>query len=323
MDDSRKSLSTDDLKLAVAGCMARHAGPDQRMVVGLSGGVDSVVLLHAVLALGYSPGAVHVHHGLNPLADDWAEFCNALCANWGVGLVVKPVAVDRNSPDGLEGAARRARHSVFDQLQCDWLLLGHHQGDRAETVLFNLLRGAGVRGTGAMRERAGRFLRPMLAVARADVLAYAKAHSLTWVEDTSNRDERFSRNFLRHRILPDLTRRFPAAEARIANAAGHFAEATDLLDDLALLDLGSRPPAFPVDVELLASLSSARARNVLRFLLTVAGVGIASDDRLAEALRQCLTAAPDRHPRVAFGRAALFRKGNKVYLDSAARSDRA
>lgn len=317
MGGSRKSTSTEIIRLAVAGCLSRHVSPGQRLLLGLSGGVDSVVLLHALLATGYTPAALHVHHGLNTAADNWANFCESLCGDWNVPLAVTRVTVDRNSPEGLEGAARAARHYAFSQVDADWLCLGHHQGDRAETVMLNLLRGSGVRGAGAMREKSGRLLRPLLAVNRAQVLDYAHAHMLKWVEDDSNRNVRHSRNYLRHRILPELVRRFPAAEARISAAASHFAEATDLLDDLALMDIGSRTATFPIDVALLNSLSSARARNVLRFLLVGAGVGIPSDDRLGEALRQFLTALPDRHPRISFGGATLVRRSGAIFLELA------
>jgi tRNA(Ile)-lysidine synthase len=234
-----------------------------------------------------------------------------------VELSVEHVAVERHSADGLEAAARRARHEAYSRVATDWLLLAHHQGDRAETMLFNLLRGAGVRGAGALQERNGRGLRPLLTVSRADIRGYADAHSLTWVEDESNTDTRFSRNFLRHRVLPEIEERFPAATARLAAAADHFAEAADLLDELALLDLATQAPEFPVQIDLLAALSEPRARNVLRYLLSQAGVGIPSEERLIEALRQCLSAAPDRHPAIAFGNWVLRRRAGRVFLDAA------
>ncbi|MBI4998176.1 MAG: tRNA lysidine(34) synthetase TilS [Rhodocyclales bacterium] len=287
------------------------------MVAGLSGGIDSVVLLHVVRALGRPLAAVHVHHGLSPEADHWAGFCQALCESWSIPLQVVRVDVERNSADGLEGAARRARHAVYAGVAADWILLGHHRGDRAETMLFNLLRGAGVRGAGAMPERSGRLLRPLLEVGRADIADYARAHELQWVDDHSNADTRYARNFLRHGILPLIQPRFPAVEQRLASAAARFAEAADLLDDLARLDLGGREPSFPLDIECLAALSEPRARNLLRYLLTRQGVGIPSEERLAEALRQCLAAAPDRHPALAFGRHVMRRKAGRIVLDPA------
>jgi tRNA(Ile)-lysidine synthase len=314
---SRKSRSTETLRAAVAGCLDRHAKRDQRLVVGLSGGIDSVVLLHAVLAELGPVTAVHVHHGLSPHADRWEEHCRSLCQRWEVPLEVARVEVERASADGLEGAARRARHAVYRELAADWILLGHHRGDRAETMLFNLLRGAGVRGAGAMPVRSGRILRPLLTVGRSDIADYAEAHGLPWVDDHSNADTRYSRNYLRHDVLPAIGSRFPAVEDRLASAAARFAEAADLLDDLARLDLGARPSAFPVEVAFLAALTEPRARNVLRYLLAVQGVGIPGEERLAEALRQCLEAGADRHPAVSFGSHVLRRRHGWLVLEPA------
>jgi tRNA(Ile)-lysidine synthase len=315
MAGSRKSRSTERLQAAVAGCLHRHLKADERLVVALSGGVDSVVLLHAICSVRPPDAAIHVHHGLNSEADRWTDFCHDLCMRWTIPLMVERVDVERDSRDGLEAAARRARHGVFDRVAADRVALGHHRGDRAETMLFNLLRGAGVRGAGAMRESNGRLLRPLLSVGRDDIADYAASFGLDWVEDASNADVRYSRNFLRHRVLPVVCERFPAAEARLASAAARFGEAAVLLDDLALLDMGGRLPEFPLDLDVLGRLSEPRARNVLRFLLALHGVGVPSEERLAEALRQLLTASNDRHPAIAFGDWCLRRVRGKVLLE--------
>lgn len=286
------------------------------MVVGLSGGIDSVVLLHAARSLPRPVAAVHIHHGLSEHADQWGQFCQELCGQWQIELRIERVDVERGSTDGLEAAARRARHHVYRRIDADWILLGHHRGDRAETLMFNLLRGAGVRGAGAMPERSGRLLRPLLQVGRADILDYALVHGLNWVEDQSNADTRFSRNFLRHTILPAIQHRFLAVEERLAGAAARFAEAADLLDDLARLDMRELEQDFPVPVAHLAELPEPRARNVLRFLLSSHGIGIPSEERLAELLHQCLTARPDRHPVIVFGEHVLRRRAGMIVLEA-------
>jgi tRNA(Ile)-lysidine synthase len=315
MAASRKSRSTDLLPSVAAACLARHVGPNDRLLIGLSGGIDSIVLLHVVRSLTGSVNAVHVHHGLSENADHWEAFCREQCAAWSVPLEVARVDVERGSADGLEAAARRARHEVFARADADWILLAHHRGDRAETMMFNLLRGAGVRGAGAMPERSGRLLRPLLSVGRTAIAEYAETHGLSWVDDHSNADTRYSRNFLRQEILPAIQTRFPAAEAQLAGAAARFAEAANLLDDLARLDIGARAHTFPIDVQLLAGLAEPRARNVLRFLLACHGVGIPSEERLVEILRQCVDAAPDRHPALVFGNCRLRRKAGQVVLE--------
>lgn len=311
---TRKSHCTDAVAIAVDKCLARHVGISDRLAVALSGGLDSMVLLHAFCSLGYPVSAVHVHHGLSVHADRWAEFCQETCRAWAVPYTVYRVDVERASHDGLEAAARRARHACYRKVMADWICLAHHRGDRAETMLFNIVRGTGVQGAGAMPERNGRLLRPLLDLERSELAAYAKFHGLRWVEDESNRDVRFSRNFLRHDILPAIRRRFPSVENNLARAAARFAEAAILLDDLARLDLADHAHAFPVPLDLLKRLPEPRARNILRFLLARHQVGIPSERRLKEALRQFVTAASDRHPGVVFGNVTLRREGRLLVL---------
>jgi len=224
------------------------------------------------------------------------------------------VDVERNSADGLEAAARRVRHQAFAEAEGDRIVLGHHRGDQAETLLFNLVRGTGLVGAAAMAIHQRRLLRPLLGISRRRIEAYAGARGLTWVEDESNRDTTFSRNFLRHDILEPLRKRFPAAERNLAAAARRFGESAQLLDELAELDLGDVAPHFPLPVSVLAGLSERRARNVLRYLLARCSVRIPSETRLVEILRQLLSAAPDRHPRVRFGDWDILRRRGMVEL---------
>jgi tRNA(Ile)-lysidine synthase len=279
--------------LADAGVDARH-----RLCCALSGGVDSVVLLDVLHALqprfGFVLEAAHVHHGLSPSADDWQALCGELCQRYGIPLHVFRVDVPRDHPDGLEAAARVARHGALSQLACDWLVLGHHRDDQAETVLFRLLRGAGVQGAAAMaaiepasHARPGR-LRPLLEVGRDAILACARARGLVWVDDASNADLRFARNDLRHRILPAIETGFPGARATLARAAAHFREAAGLLDELAEADAaacGSNANNVFVRATLLA-LTPARLANLLRRELRRLGGLPPETAQLAEAMRQ-------------------------------------
>src|SRR5262249_25644428 len=159
--------------------------PSARSIaVGLSGGVDSVVLLHQLKDRGVS--AIHVHHGLSPNADAWAAFCRKLCKRWGVPLVVHRVTVKR-SGKGLEAAARDARYDVFRKSACSVVALAHNLDDQAETVLMNLLRGAGVRGASGMVEHAKlgakTLWRPLLGTPRSEIMNYAREEKLSWIED--------------------------------------------------------------------------------------------------------------------------------------------
>lgn len=247
-------------------------------------------------------------------------FCRRLCDGWGIPLEVMSIAIPRASPEGLEAAARAKRYASFSNLAADWLALAQHRGDQAETLLFNLLRGSGLAGMAGMAEirplRPGMgLMRLWLNIARSDIDAYLATHDLPWVEDESNRDTGFSRNFMRHKVLPLLQSRFPAAERKLASATAHFAEAELLLDELAMLDLGELAPRFPLPLACLARISEPRGRNLLRFLLARHGVGIPSEERLREALRQLLEARQDRHPAVIFGNQLLHRKRDQVHLE--------
>jgi len=301
--------------LAVADCLARHVRPEDHLCVALSGGVDSLVLLRVIASAGWRQlSAIHVHHGLSPNADHWAQYCEKVCASLTIPFVCAHVAVDRASHDGLEAAARRARHAAFAGVRADWILLAHHRDDQAETLLFNLLRGAGFAGAAAMQERKGRMLRPLLEVGREDILAYARAHRLDWVEDESNADTRHTRNFLRHEVFPVIHRRFPAASGNLAAAATRFAEGIVLLDALARADLG-KAEDFPIPCTLLADLDEPRARNALRYLLARQGVRIPGEARLRETLRQLLGAAEDRHPETRFDGHRLYRRRGAILLE--------
>jgi tRNA(Ile)-lysidine synthase len=322
MASSRKSPNTEacTAELPAAGAaLDRHVRAGQHVCAGLSGGIDSVVLLHVLKTLlparKCTLTALHVHHGLSPNADAWQEFCVTLCIAWNIPLVVRTVAVSRDSGAGIEAAARLARHEVYASTKADWLALAHHRADQAETLLFNLVRGAGIRGAAAMQESTGsRLLRPLLHVSRADIANYAANHGLDWVNDESNSDTRYSRNFLRHEVLPVLAARFPGTEANLAAAAQRFAEAGELLDELAVIDLSGRPLGFPLPVALIAGLSRSRGRNLLRFLLQRQGVRLPSQNRLEEAMRQLIDAASDRHPEIGFGAFCLYRRRGEIFL---------
>ncbi|MEN1957747.1 tRNA lysidine(34) synthetase TilS [Luteimonas changyuni] len=220
------------------------------IIVALSGGLDSSVLLHRLAALPVIQArglrAVHVHHGLHPEADAWAAHCSATCSALGVRLTVRRVAVERDSGLGLEGAARASRHAAFaDVLGKDEVLaLAHHRDDQAETFLLRALRASGPDGLAAMRPwrrfAAGWMWRPLLAHPRTRLEAWARMQGMAWIEDPANADPAHARTLLRTTVLPLLRQRWPGADAAFARSALLCAEASDLLaehDAAALGDL--------------------------------------------------------------------------------------
>jgi tRNA(Ile)-lysidine synthase len=287
----------------VPGLVARML-PNSRLCVALSGGRDSLVLLHALSGLISTAGlpiilsAVHVHHGISPNADAWAGFCAEFCQRCAVPLDIVRVEVPRDSGEGLEAAARRMRHAVFVQCAADWLALAHHRDDQAETVLLNVLRGAGIAGAaGMLAERSQAYgpilVRPLLNVPRALIEAYAAEQALRWIEDESNDDVHYRRNYLRREVMPQLEAKFPGAHQALARAASHFAEGALLLDDLAAIDRAALATASGrIGLAGFNALSPPRARNLLRFAWLAAGFRAPDTRWIDEALRQLATAGP-------------------------------
>jgi tRNA(Ile)-lysidine synthase len=249
---------------------SRKPAPSAEIAVGLSGGVDSVVLLHQLKENSKARvRAVHVHHGLSPNADAWARFCTKLCKRLDVPLAVRKVKVVRKGR-GLEAAAREARYQAFRKERAEVIALAHNLDDQAETVLMNLLRGAGARGASGMPEQGrlgGKILwRPLLGVPRSEIEAYARKHNLDWIEDESNADESLTRNFIRRRVGPLLERRFPQWKQSLGRAARHFSKREIGREDLLRKYLQSRGLKAPSEaklVEMLKQLSSGGARTRL------------------------------------------------------------
>jgi tRNA(Ile)-lysidine synthase len=280
------------------------------VALALSGGLDSVVLFDLLLSLrdpnGFDFSAVHVHHGLSPNADRWQAFCAELCARHGIPFQAKHVSVPRLPGQSLEAQAREARYQALAQCGHDVLLLAQHADDQAETLFLQLLRGAGPKGLGAMpaaREMAGGtlLLRPLLDVPRSLLEAYATRRHLRWVEDESNDDRAFDRNFLRHEVFPQLEQRFPAYRQTLGRASRHLGEMAGLLDDLAALDAREGLDGDTLDVHVLQALSLPRAANLLRYYLSLHDFPLPETERLHEALRQLREAKEDAQLRIRFG----------------------
>jgi tRNA(Ile)-lysidine synthase len=251
---------------------------DTRLWVALSGGLDSTALLHALAQRWQGQReihAVHVHHGLQADADTWAAHCTALCADLDVSLDIIRVEVNRDGGQGLEAAARRARHAAFAEVlhPGDVLIAAHHQDDQAETFLLRALRASGPEGLASMRPwrrfARGWLWRPWLALPRSAIASYAQAQRLAWIEDGSNADTALDRNFLRHQILPLLQTRWPQAAAALARSAMLSGQADGLLaaqDEQALLQVRTDDPRA-LSVEGLRALAPAlRARVVRRWI---------------------------------------------------------
>ena len=295
------------------------------MTVALSGGVDSVVLLHLLYELQkthhFTLNATHVNHGLSQHADKWVKFCEKLCRDLSVPLDVQYVKLPQKKSLGIEGEARRLRYEKLLQSKSDLIVLAHHEDDQAETFLLQLIRGAGVKGLSSMAQfdDARKLWRPLLNASRMDIEKYAKTHKLKWIEDESNQNIDFDRNFIRSKVLPILKNRFNHIIKVISRSSSHLSEAQNLLDDLAKIDLKKRLKSSKykhiLQVKALNKLSHSRAKNVLRYWLEINHQLMPSKDLLDELLRQVLTAKKDAELKIELSKEFEIRRyKDEIYI---------
>jgi tRNA(Ile)-lysidine synthase len=300
------------------------AGKPGRFVVAFSGGIDSTVLLHALVAesaLHRVPViAAHVDHGLHMASADWDAQCEALAADLGVEYLSRKVSVSRNSGTGPEAAAREARYAVLGSLmqKGDWLLSAHHENDQAETLLLNLLRGSSLTGLaaiGAIREFSGGFLvRPLLGVSGDAIRNYADEHGLSWTDDPSNADTAFDRNYLRQKVMPLLAARWPAVAARLRQSSDLAAEASELLAELADIDIAVSPSADRLDLRHIAQLSRPRQRNLIRQAVRRCGLPAPPATRLYQTVHELIPARNDAQPLVTWSGGEIRRYRNHLHI---------
>ena len=298
--------STDPAPLFDHALSGKRAGP---LLIAFSGGLDSTALLHALVqdpamrAQGLR--AIHVHHGLQDMADDWAAHCARFCESIGVPLSIVKVSVDRDSGDGLEAAARKARYAAFGNAlrEHEVLVTAHHRDDQAETFLLRALRGSGPDGLAAMRPwrkfGGGPHWRPLLGTPRDDLLAYAQRHGLPWLDDPSNEDTHHDRNFLRQRILPLLRQRWPQADAAFARSAALNTDAVELLDqeDAAALAMVRSVDPQALSASALLELAAPRRARVLRRWIDALGFPPLPGEGVAQIESDLLPARADARAR--------------------------
>ena len=295
------------------------------MTVALSGGVDSVVLLHLLYQLqktqNFTLKASHVHHGLSKNADKWVKFCEKLCMKLSVSLDVEYIQLPHKKSLGIEGEARQLRYEKLLQTKTDLVVLAHHEDDQAETFLLQLIRGAGVKGLSSMAhfDEHRHLWRPLLNTSRIDIESYAKQHKLKWIEDESNQNIDFDRNYIRSKVLPILKNRFSHIIKVISRSSSHLAEAQHLLDDLAKIDLKSYLKSnkykHKLQVKTLNKLSLYRAKNVLRYWLELNDQMMPSKDLLGELLRQVLTAKKDADLKIQLSKEFEIRRyQGEIYI---------
>ena len=297
------------------------------VLVGFSGGLDSSVLLHlladdpAIRARGLR--AIHVHHGLQAQADDWAAHCQAICAALDVPLTIARVTVPHDSGLGLEAAARQARYRAFEAAlgEGELLALAHHRDDQAETFLLRALRGSGVEGLRAMpawrRIGSGWLWRPLLEYPQQALHAWARARDLRWVEDPSNASAEHDRTHLRRHVMPLLRQRWPHADAALARSAALAAEAAELLEAEDRAGLTAVATADPQEINLAALVSHPRARRARLLRAWVASLGLPAlpAEGVARIETDLLAARADAEPAFAWAGARIRRWRQRLHAE--------
>ncbi len=298
---------------------------NERYLVAFSGGLDSTVLLHALSKIPASARflieAVHIHHGLQPQADVWANHCREVCEGWAIPFRLIHINAKPARGESPEEVARNARYNAFRKLitRGTCLVTAHHQDDQAETMLLQLLRGAGPAGLAAMPELApfaeGWHARPLLEFTRAQLAAYARRAALIWVIDPSNANTSQDRNFLRHDVIPRLRVRWPQAARTLSRAAALQAETLSLLSQQAHDDLGTVRGCRPgtMSVAALARLSPERQRNAVRHWLARQNLSMPAQRQIQHILRDVLGARWDATPKIVWSGGEVRRYRDDLY----------
>jgi len=314
------TMTTADLQQAL------H--PYRRLLVGFSGGLDSTVLMHQLMHLreqvpGLELRAIHVHHGLSPHADSWVAHCESLCHEWAIPLIVARVTL-ADEGLGLEAQARKARYAAFREalLPGEALVTAQHLDDQCETFLLALKRGSGPAGLSAMPVR-GRFadteqIRPLLGETRESLLRWAQKHGLRWIEDESNQDDSYDRNFLRLRVVPLLAQRWPHFAQATSRSATLCAEQEQLLDELLADELSALvSDDGALAIAPLEAMSTVRRAALLRRWLAAHGALMPSRAMLTRLWDEVALAREDATPRLRSGEGEIRRfKGQLWWVKS-------
>lgn len=276
--------------------------------IGLSGGVDSVVLLYLFNQIrqhkSIKLSAIHVNHGLSPHADMWTNFCQELCEELAIPLQISRVKVEKIAGEGLENSARKLRYQEYAGCsEQDVIVLAHHLDDQIETTLSQLMRGSDIHNLAAMTELNYKqnhwFWRPLLSIDKAIIKQLALDNHIANIEDESNRDNHYLRNFLRNQIIPELVDFDGHVKIKLLQSITSLQSACSLQDEIAADDLAQVSLKGNVlDLELFLKLSPLRKVNLLNFYIRSFGLPLPSKRRVAEFIRQVAMAKVDRHPQL-------------------------
>lgn len=267
--------------------------------VGLSGGIDSVALLHLFAQLrtkkNITLSAIHVNHGISPNADLWSKFCFELCSSLNIKLHIANVQVIKIGGEGLENSARKLRYVEYNKVGADVILLAHHADDQIETMLSQIMRGSNLHNSAAMlpvtQRGTFKIWRPLLSVSKEDINSYANEHHLTNIEDESNQDNQYLRNFLRNSIIPQLEGFDSHIATKLLQSINQIQQSVALNDELGELDLQATlsNDNNSIDKSKFIILSKSRQLNLLSYWIKKQSLPLPSTRQLKEIIRQIST----------------------------------
>nr|WP_294954832.1 tRNA lysidine(34) synthetase TilS [uncultured Gilliamella sp.] len=317
-----KNQSQTMIDQSIEQAILDHIKNRQSLLVAYSGGVDSTVLLHALTQLKQQQrpdlqlSAIYIHHGLSQNADSWARHCQQQCQIWQVPLIIEKVRLDPMAGN-IEQQARNARYqAIYRHLKSDQMLCtAQHLDDQCETFLLALKRGSGPAGLSAMPVESNRHLRPLLTISRQQIEAYANRHQLTWIEDESNQDDHYDRNFLRLKVLPLINQRWPQFSQMVARSASLCQQQEALINELLdndfhqLLTTQSQLRLSP-----LINYSEYKRNAILRMWFRQQGVMMPSQKQLALIWQTVVEAKEDANPKFVLHNKQIRRYQNQLYL---------
>lgn len=318
------SLST--LQSLVQSTVLAKIGPHRDILVAYSGGVDSTVLLHALMILQrqHMPDlhlqAIYIHHGISQHADSWAKHCEQQCLDWQIPYVVEKVTLELEQGN-IEEQAREARYLAMQQYLTPNRLLctAQHQDDQSETFFLALKRGSGPTGLSAMpgllHLDSHSLLRPLLTITRQQIEQYAYSYNLVWVEDESNQDSHYDRNFLRLHVLPVLNQRWPHFNQMVSRSAELCHEQQQLLDELLAADFSALIDADRcLSFKPLLSASQIKRNALLRMWFKLHKSSMPSRKQLEVIWQTVALAKEDSNPEFRLNGRQIRRYQNRLYL---------
>ncbi len=292
-----------------------HLKDHSNIVIGLSGGIDSVFLLYILaqirLQIPITISAIHINHGISPNADNWEDFCKTICKNFDVPIQISKYTVTKKGGESLENNARIIRYHAFENIENKVLALAHHRDDQIETLLTQLFRGSDIHNLASMRaitkskNSANNILywRPLLDITKNEIKDIVNLHQLPHIEDESNTDVRYLRNFIRHNVLPMLTEWDNNISMKLSHLITNLQSTSKLLDDVAEDDFNyvKKQDHHSILVDKFKTLSTERQINVLCYYIHSHGISLPSHSKIKEFVRQAITSKWDANPSLSLG----------------------